>query len=259
MPGARTGPDYLGEEVDVVIVGSGAGGGSMALTLAEAGARVVVLEKGPWYQPSELTHDEISVCRRDYWAPFTSDDPHLIRTDDDAAPRKTQEGWIARCVGGGTVHMSGFFYRLHPEDFRMRSRYGALEGASLADWPIDYDALAPWYDHAEQVVGVSGRAGSNPFEPPRSGDYPLPPVAENPLARLVDRGAQRLGLHAFPTPRAVLSQPYRGRSACHYCDFCGSYGCASGAKSSSLSALLPGALATGRCELRPESSTVAFR
>ena len=249
---SREGPDWSGEEVDVVIVGSGAGGGTMALSLARAGARVVVLEKGPWYRREDFRHDEIEVCRRNYWAPFPSEEPHLIQTPRDRTPRRTQEGWIANNVGGGTVHMSGFFYRLHPVDFEMRSRYGALEGASLADWPIGYEEPAPWYDRVERLLGVSGQAGAHPHEPPRSGPYPLPPVAANPLARLVDRGARQLGLHAFPTPRAVLSEPYQGRPACAHCDFCGSYGCPIDAKSSSLSALLPAALATGRCELRAE-------
>lgn len=253
-------PSYLGHEVDVVIVGSGAGGGPMALRLAEAGASVVVLEKGRWMKREDFRHDEIEFCRRNAWAPFPSDEPHLLKTERDPRPRESPEGWTANVVGGGTVHMSGFFFRLHPEDFRMKSTYvdGSdsnrhLEGTTLADWPIGYEDLAPFYDEVERVVGVSGRAGAHPFEPPRSGPYLLPPVSENPMAALIDRGAEELGWHTFPTPRAVLSRPHNGRNSCFYSDFCGSYGCESGAKGSSLDALLPGALATGRCEIRPRS------
>lgn len=248
-------PNYSGEEVDVVIVGSGAGGGPLALRLAEAGARVVVMEKGRWLKRDDFRHDELEFCRRNTWAPFPSDEPHLLQTERDPRPRETPEGWTANCVGGGTVHMSGFFFRMHEEDFRMKSTFGesTLSGTTLADWPISYADLAPFYDEVERVVGVSGQAGSNPFEPPRSGPYLLPPLNENPMAAIIDRGARQLGWHAFPTPRAVLSRPHNGRSSCFYSDFCGSYGCESGAKGSSLDALLPGAIATGRCEVRARS------
>ncbi|RMG18203.1 MAG: GMC family oxidoreductase [Deltaproteobacteria bacterium] len=224
----------------------------MALRLAQAGARVVVLEKGPWYREADFSHDEIETCRRDFFVPFVSDEPHL-RPGPDGRPRKSNFGWTAHCVGGGTVHWSGFVHRLHPEDFALARRYGRLEDATLADWPITYRTLAPYYDVAEREIGVSGKAGTYPNEPPRAGPYPLPPVLENPLSSLIDRGAKKLGLHPFVTPRAILSQPYQGRKACAYCDFCGSYGCETGAKGSTAAALIPRAVATGRCEVRPHA------
>jgi choline dehydrogenase-like flavoprotein len=251
--GART-PDFRGDEVDVCIVGSGAGGGTLAFALARAGVRVVVLEKGPWYTGKDFVHDEIAVVRRDMWVPYVHEEPHLLARAGEATARPTTDGWIACCVGGGTVHMSGFFFRLHPEDFRLRARYGgAVAGATLADWPITYADLAPWYDAVEREIGLSGEARGNPFEPPRAAGYPLPPLDENPLAALVDAGARKVGAHAFKTPRAILSRPYGGRAPCAYCDFCGSYGCETGAKSSTLAALLPRAIETGRCEVRPRA------
>ncbi len=244
---------FKGETVDICIVGSGAGGGPIAYELARAGASVVVLEKGPWHKEKDFTHDEIATVRRDFFVPFVADEPHLMHRHGRPAPVKTSDGWIARCVGGGTVHMSGFVYRLHPEDFRMKTRYGALANATLADWPITYEELAPWYDKVETAVGVSGKAGENPYEPPRAGPYPYPPVDASSMAALVDQGAAKLGLHPFQTPRAILTRQKGKRKACVYCRFCGSYGCEVGAKGSTAAALIPGAVASGRCEVRPDS------
>jgi len=248
-------PDYRREIVDVCIVGSGAGGAPLALRLAEAGAKVVVLEKGPWYTKADFTRDEIEIVRRDFWVPYVDDEPHLMVTDAAPQPAKTNFGWTANCVGGGTVHMSGYFYRLHPEDFRLRKRYGKLPGANLVDWPITYDDLAPFYAEVEREVGVSGRSGQYPNEPPRPDgeDYPFPPLVPNPLSRLVDDGAKKVGAHPFDTPRAIQSRARNGRAACTYCDFCGSYGCLVDAKGSTMAAILPRAVETGRCEVRPES------
>lgn len=243
--------DLEGKQADVCIVGSGAGGGTVAMQLAAAGATVVLLEKGPWLGPKDFPQDEIRSARRDLWAPFESDEPHMWQEGDDPEAQRSRFGWIANCVGGGTVHMGGFFFRLHPGDFEMARRYPKLSGAQLANWPIDYATLAPYYDRVERAIGVSGRAVKHPNAPPRSGDYPLPPLRENPLSALVDRGAAALGQHAFSTPRAILSQAYQGRSACTYHNFCGGYGCDIGAKSSVLSTLIPQAVQTGRCEVRP--------
>ncbi len=193
---------------------------------------MLVLERGPHYQARDFFHDELAVCRRDYFVPNPSRDPHLISRDGKPAERSA-EGWIACCVGGGTVHMSGYFFRMHRDDFR--------------DWPISYQQLEPFYDEAEREIGVSG-AGV-PGESPRR-PHPLPPLLAHPAAQVIDRGCQRLGLRAFAIPRAIVSGDYRGRQACSYCGFCGSYGCEAGAKSSTLATFLPAAQRTGRLTLR---------
>ena len=239
--------------VDVVTVGSGAGGGTLAAALAEAGLTVEVLEKGPHYGLLDFTHDELTICRRNFFVPFVSEEPRLARQSTNEPFQKTNDGWIACCVGGGTVHMSGFLYRLHREDFELRTRYGATAGATVADWPIGYDELAPWYDRAEVAIGVAGRAGENPFDEPRSSGYPLPPLLAHPLAAHLAATATRLGLHPFATPRGVLSAAYDGRPPCSYCGLCAEFGCETGAKSDVPSTFIRRALATGRCRLRPNA------
>lgn len=239
------------DSVDVCIIGSGAGGAPLALELGKAGFKVVLLEKGAWYQQGDFVHDEIMNSRRNFFMPLPWDEPHLWRKEGQPYSR-SNEAWTANCVGGGTVHMSGYFYRLKPVDFRMKSELGAVKGANVVDWPITYKELAPYYDKAEAELGVSGNAVPHPFLEPRSGNYPLPPLTEHPVAGAIDKAAKSLGWHAIPTARGIVSRPYRGRDACVYCTLCGSYGCEHGAKSSTAASLVPAAIATGNVELRPK-------
>ena len=238
-------------EVDAVVVGSGAGGAPMALQLARAGLKVVVLEKGPAYDKGDFTHDEIAISRRNFFMPLPWDEPHLWRVGQNGKYSRTNHAWTANCVGGGTVHMSGFFYRLKPVDFRMRSMLGAPEGSTVVDWPIRYEDLLPYYEQVEEEIGVSGVVTQHPWAEPRRKPYPLPPLDEHPIAKEIDRAGKKIGLHPYPTARAIASRPYRGRAGCIYCVFCGSYGCESGAKSSTQVTLMPLALETGKVELRP--------
>ena len=245
----------MNDPVDVCIIGSGAGGGPMALELAKAGFKVVVLEKGKHHKRDEFVHDEIMMSRRNFFVPYPWDEPHLIRKGDGKF-EKSNEAWTSNVVGGGTVHMSAFFWRMHPIDFKLRSTIGPIPGANLVDWPITYDEMAPFYEKAEKAVGVSGRAMEHPFAPPRKGDYPTPALEEHPIAKEIDRVGKQMGWNPFPTPRGITSRPYNDRGGCSYCALCGSYGCEMGAKGSSLESFLPGALATGKCEIRAESMAV---
>lgn len=244
------------DAVDVVIVGSGAGGSPMALELGRAGFKVVVLEKGPWYKKEEFVHDEILNSRRNFFMPLPWDEPHLWRAGPDKPYSRTNEAWTANCVGGGTVHMSGYFYRLKPIDFRLKSEIGPIKGSNITDWPITYDELAPFYDRAEEELGVSGNAVPHPFLEPRKKNYPLPPLGEHPVSLEIDKVCKSLGYHSIPTARGIASAEYKGRGACVYCALCGSFGCETDAKSSTLAAILPQAVATGNVEIRPRCMAV---
>ncbi len=241
------------ETVDFVVVGAGAAGGIMAKELATAGFSVVVLEQGPYLTTADFSHDEIKYS---VWRVLTNDVKHQPVTfrkhqGEVAAPLKAIE--YGRQVGGGTVHFTANYWRFHESDFHERSLVGAIHGTSFDDWPIRYADLEPYYTKAEEELGVSGLAGANPFEAPRSKPYPLPPMPVKSSGVLFEQGARKLGLHPFPAPVAILSRPYRGRAACVSCGMCESFGCEMQAKSSTLVSVVPVAASTGRCEIRPNS------
>lgn len=251
----------MSHDFDVCVIGSGAGGGPVVYELAKAGYSVVVLEKGPWFKEDDFYKDEIACCRRSTYTPNLRDEHHVVETEYDDGTWNTRPTygagwnfWNGNCVGGSTNFMSGFFHRLKPVDFKLLSTFGPIEGANIADWPITYEDLEPYYDKVEHEVGVSGRVVPHPHAEPRSSpDFPFPPTQEHPVSNWIDRACDELGWNAIPTPRAILPHPAMGREGCAYSGYCGSYGCATGAKGSSRAALLGRAVATGRCQIRPNS------
>ncbi len=246
-------PFKPGDEVDFVIVGSGAAGGIVAKELATAGFSVVVLEQGPYLREHDFHHDEFGVTFR---AALTNDprrQPNTFRKNESEKSRVQQSVNYGRLVGGGSVHFTGNYWRFLESDFRERSLWGGVPGTTLEDWPITYADLEPYYTKAESEIGVSGLAGSNPFDGPRSKPYPLPAMPVKSSGVLFERAARKLGLHPFPSPVAILSQPYRGRGACTNCGLCEGFGCEMRAKSSTLATMIPLAEKSGNCEIRPES------
>jgi choline dehydrogenase-like flavoprotein len=134
----------------------------------------------------------------------------------------------------------------------------APSGTNFADWPVDYDMLEPFYAYAERALGVQGRAGANPFEAPRSSEFPMAPGVEMYIGALVGKGLTALGYTPFPYPAAVNSEPYDGRPPCVDCGFCSGFGCPSNAKGSPAVTLLRKALLTGNCQLLAETRAVSL-
>ena len=190
-------------EVDFVIVGSGGAGGILAKELSLSGHSVVVLEQGPWLEQEHTRHDEFSTqLLYSTWNDYFKHPQHFQKTAEDAPVRSNEfiGLYYGKHVGGSNSHFTGNYWRMHENDFKERSLFG--EHAALADWPISYADLEPYYTKAEWELGVSGEPG--PFDPPRSKPYPLPPMPPKSGGIVLARGARKLGLHPQRAPMAVL-------------------------------------------------------
>jgi len=242
---------------DVCVIGTGAGGGVMIDRLTAAGFKVVALQRGPELDGSDFKKDagdELkNVVRRQVFAP---DLLETFRPDADSPTESGRFNPLAHCVGGTMTIWAGWAWRFMPDEFRVLSKEGPVSGASLADWPVTYEELEPYYERAEWDFGVSGDAGSNKFEGVRHRGYPNPPHPPRAGSRIFTTAAAKLGLHTFPIPMAINSQTYDGRPACVYRGACQQYGCPIDAKATSLSVSLPRALETGNLELRSSSLAV---
>jgi choline dehydrogenase-like flavoprotein len=159
------------KHVNAIVIGAGAGGGIVAKQLATAGLSVVLLERGPWYTAADCRKDDLRNQRTtvlgNAFGPEDEGNPRVLY--DASGQVRTvlpSEGGYqnnAACVGGGTLSYGAMAWRYMPQDFRMRSTYGAPQGSSLEDWPISYDDLESFYDQAEYEIGISGDYSPTPF------------------------------------------------------------------------------------------------
>ncbi|GAB3799067.1 GMC family oxidoreductase [Humibacter antri] len=223
-----------GDEVDLLIVGCGAGGSTLLQRMARAGLRVVALDAGPFWEPEADWVSDEAGSHHLYWT-----EPREIGGADPVPLGSNNSG---RGVGGSMVHYAGYTPRFHPSDFHTRSADGVG-----ADWPIRYDDLKGYYEHIEAELPVSGQHW--PWGDPHSYPYSPHPVSDN--GELFLRGALACGITAKVGPVAIPSGRFGNRPHCIYRGFC-LQGCKVNAKASPLITHVPDALAHG-AEVRPDS------
>jgi choline dehydrogenase-like flavoprotein len=222
---------------DIVVIGSGAGGGTVARALAGRGARLLVVERGAAVPREAENWSAEAVWRR---LRYRTTEEWI---GEDGRPFRPYTHYN---VGGNTKFWGSVLYRLRREDFEAVEH---ADGISPA-WPIGYETLAPYYDRAEALYHVHGQAGVDPTEPPR-GPYPCAPVPHSPgMARIVE-ALQRRGLHPSPLPLGLIGPGEDG--GCVLCDTCNSFPCRIGAKSDAEACGIRPALATGDVELWTDS------
>ena len=254
---------------DVVIVGSGPGGGSVAYALAALGAKVAILEAGPNYDPlSDYGLDRADWEQNSF--PLTGREEQSYSV---APLQKLEKRWVklrswnnvsgfintsdqrmkgryshVQGVGGATLHYQGEAHRLNPLSMRLKSRFGVG-----ADWPFNYSELEPYYVAAEHVIGVAG-----PIDEPvrwRSEPYPLPPHAVSYASRKMEAGCKKLGISFTANSLGILSRIFDDRPACNYCANC-VRGCPRLDKGSVDVTFITKALATKNCTLMPNSQVI---
>lgn len=244
-------------KVNAVVIGAGAGGGIVAKELASAGLSVVLLERGNWCGPADCRKDDLRNQRTTALGhPFGPDERHprvtLGRDGRESVVLPWEGGYHnnAACVGGGTLSYGAMAWRFMPQDFRMKSTYGAPEGSTLEDWPVSYDDLEPYYEKAEWEIGVSGDDTTNPFKGFRRKSLPMPPLPPSREEEILRPAALRLGLHPFGIPMLRNTIPFNGRGACMRCRWCVGFACEVNAKNGTQNTVIPTAMATGNCQVR---------
>ncbi|MDB5459909.1 MAG: family oxidoreductase [Caulobacteraceae bacterium] len=254
--------------VDAVLVGFGWTGAIIGQELTDAGLNVLALERGPWRDtatdyPPTYAQDELRYYWRQELFQRLAHETLTIRnnTGQTALPMRKLGSFLPGTgVGGSGVHWNGQVWRFLPSDFQARShnlqRYGA--GAvpgdmTIQDYPVTYEELEPHFDTFDYLCGVSGKAGNlkgviqpggDPFEGPRSREYPNPPLDMPYACDLFAKAAAGLGHHPFPHPTANVSRAYTNPlgvqlGPCTYCGFCEKFGCGNDSKASAQTTILP--------------------
>jgi gluconate 2-dehydrogenase alpha chain len=265
--------------VDVLLVGFGWTGAIMGEVLTAAGLNVLALERGAWrnaanHFATSFDQDELRYFWRHHLFQNVAHETLTFRNRGDqmALPMRRLGSFLPGAgVGGGGVHWNGQVWRFLPSDFAARShnleRYGAgalQPGMTIQDYPVSYAELEPYFNRFEYLCGVSGKAGNlngkiqpggNPFEGPRSRDYPNPPLTMTYGPTLFAEAAGKMGLHPFPHPAANMSRAYTNplglqMGPCTYCGFCEKFGCGNDSKASPQTTILPVLMARPNFELR---------
>jgi choline dehydrogenase-like flavoprotein len=206
---------------DVIIIGTGAGGGTLAYRLAKAGKRILILERGP-FLPQEKSNWSTQ-------AVFLDERYHTkeVWTDKEGNDLHPGTGYW---VGGNTKVYGAALFRLRKEDFGVLHHKGGISPA----WPVPYEVFEPYYTEAERLFQVHGKQGIDPTEPPRSADYPYPPLSNEPRMQEIQEDLEKRGLRPFPCPLGLkLNEQTPVESKCIRCDTCDGYPCLVHAKSDS--------------------------
>ncbi|CAI8424814.1 MAG: 2-keto-gluconate dehydrogenase [SAR116 cluster bacterium MED-G04] len=223
----------------VVIIGTGAGGGVLANELAQKGVKVVAFEAGGRHLPEDYVNDEWGSFAQISWLDTrTTSGNFRLAKDFSGLP-----SWIVKAVGGSTIHWAGASLRFQEHEWKARTTYGDVQGASLLDWPIDGEELAPYYSKAEEKLRVT-----------RTGDREGLPGNNN--YKVFEAGAKKLGYKDVHTGRmAINSRDYDDYAACQQTGFC-FQGCKWGAKWSSAYHDIPLGEATGNLEVRENAQAL---
>ncbi|MEM7123227.1 MAG: GMC family oxidoreductase [Pseudomonadota bacterium] len=227
------------DDAVVVIVGSGAGGGTMAYELTKAGIPCVLLEAGPFLKPADYKNDEWEAFGQMAWLdPRTTSGSWRVSTDFSGLP-----AWLVKAVGGTTTHWAGATPRFLGYEFEALTTYGEVDGATLMDWPISLSDMEPYYDAAEKAIGSTHVHGR-------------PPLPANNNYKVFANGAEQVGYTRYATgPYGTNAEPYDGRPGSVQDGF-NFQGDKNTSKWSTAVREIPRAVETGLCDLRPESHVV---
>ncbi|MCP5412927.1 MAG: GMC family oxidoreductase [Alphaproteobacteria bacterium] len=265
---------------DAVIIGLGWTGAILAEQLTAAGLNVVAIERGPWRDTATdfnigYMQDELRYAVRKDLFLHAATEAMTMRNNpgQTALPMRDYGSFLpGHGVGGAGVHWNGKTWRFQDTDFEihshLRHRYGArkLRGLQLQDWGVTWKEIEHCFDAFEYVAGISGKAGNingviqeggNPFESPRSREFPNPPLKTGYPPMLFEQVTREMGYHPFPEPSANCSRPYVNplgvaMGECTYCGFCERFGCANYSKASAQTTILPVLMARPNFEARTE-------
>lgn len=259
-----------------IVIGSGPAGSITAWALAQAGWEVLVLERGRNLRPgfgevdsgalgTLYGSDEVKGTRA-FGFPDPVMEPMTGRTQSEAGDgiERSAQGQVVNmgaAVGGTALHYNAKFPRFWSQDFHTLSDLGPVEGAQVADWPITYADLAPYYDEVEYHIGVQGDVDQMPdfvlAQSPRSRQFVMPPNPTGYAAQLLAAGARNVGFNPFPYPAAVNSVEFDGRPRCNSCGLCSGFGCPINARGDALVSYLNPAVRSGRVRVIPRA--LAYR